>query len=268
MHPEAPQERELIIRTPNTPRKVHPIVFVHGAWHGAWCWDEYFLKYFVGQGYQVYALSFRRHGTSTGAKSLRRCRIADYVDDLTALTETLSVQPILVAHSMGGLVVQKYLETVGAPAAVLLASVPPQGALRATLRTARRISWQFLKANLQLRLYPLVETPQLTREAFFSPTITGDTLLKYFRLIQDESYLAFLDMVLLNLPNPKRVKTPLLVLGGERDAIFRPAEVHATATAYGMEAVLFPDVAHDMMLEPSWEAVAETIVDWLDNQGL
>ena len=268
MHPDATLERELVVRTPNTPRKVHPIVFVHGAWHGAWCWDEYFLEYFVGHGYQVYALSFRHHGTSTGPKSLRRSRIADYVGDLAALTETLSVQPILVAHSMGGLVVQKYLERADTPAGVLLASVPPQGAWRATLRTARRIPWQFLKANLQLRLYPLVETPRLTREAFFSPTIADDALLQYFRFIQDESYLAFLDMVLLNLPNPKRVKTPMLVLGGERDAIFRPAEVHATATAYGTQAVLFPGMAHDMMLEPGWHVVADTIVDWLDKQGL
>jgi len=20
-----------------------PLLFVHGAWHAAWCWDEYFL---------------------------------------------------------------------------------------------------------------------------------------------------------------------------------------------------------------------------------
>ena len=268
MPPDATQERELIVRTPSTPRKVHPVVFVHGAWQGAWCWEEYFLDYFVGQGYQVYALSFRHHGASPGPKSLRRSRIADYVRDLAALTETLAVQPILVAHSMGGLVVQKYLETAATPAAVLLASVPPQGALRAALRTARRIPWQFLKANLQRRLYPLVETPHLARAMLFSPTMTDDALLRYFRLIQDESYLAFLDMVLLNLPNPKRVKTPMLVLGGERDAIFRPAEVHATATAYGTQAVLFPDMAHDMMLEPGWHVVADTIVDWLDKQGL
>lgn len=169
---------------------------------------------------------------------------------------------------MGGLVVQKYLETAVAPAAVLLASVPPQGALRATLRTVRRIPWQFLKANVQLRLYPLVETPRLRRETFFSPAITGDTLLKYFRFIQDESYLAFLDMVFLNLPKPKRVKTPMLVLGGERDAIFHPSEVHATATAYRTQAVLFSDMAHDMMLEPGWRLVADTIVRWLDKQGL
>jgi len=97
VHPEATLETELVVRTPNPPRKVHPVVFVHGAWHGAWCWDEYFLEYFVGHGYQVYALSFRHHGSRTGPKSLRRSRIADYVGDLAALTTTLAVQPILWA---------------------------------------------------------------------------------------------------------------------------------------------------------------------------
>jgi pimeloyl-ACP methyl ester carboxylesterase len=253
---------------PNATRKAHPVVFVHGAWHGAWCWDEYFLEYFVQHGYQVYAPSLRHHGNSLGATSLRWCRIADYVADLAAVADSLTVPPILVGHSMGGLVVQKYLETAPAAAGVLLASVPPQGAFRATLRTVRRIPWRFLKANLQLRLYPLVETPQLTREAFFSPTIADDTLLKYFRLIQDESYRAFLDMVLFNRPKPKRVTTPMLVLGGARDAIFHPNEIHATAAAYGTQAVLFPNIAHDMMLEPGWQAVADTLIAWLGQQGV
>jgi alpha-beta hydrolase superfamily lysophospholipase len=168
---------------------------------------------------------------------------------------------------MGGLVVQKYLETVAAPAGVLLASVPPHGTIRATLRTIWRIPWRFLKANLQLRLYPLVETPHLAREAFFSPTIEGDTLLKYFQFIQDKSYLAFLDMLLLNLPKPHLITTPMLVLGGARDAIFHQGETHATAAAYGTEAVLFPDLAHDLMLEPGWRSAADTILGWLETHG-
>jgi pimeloyl-ACP methyl ester carboxylesterase len=268
MDADVTHAREIIVRRPETARKVHPVIFVHGAWHAAWCWDEYFLEYFVQHGYHVVALSFRHHGASRGPASLRRCRIADYVADLAAVAQSFTPAPILVGHSMGGLVVQKYLETAVAPAGALLASVPPHGALRAALRTLRRIPWRFLKANLQLRLYPLVETPDLTREAFFSPAIENERLLKYFQLIQDESYLAFLDMVLLNRPKPHRITTPMLVLGGTHDAIFYPDEIQATAASYGTEAVLFPDMAHDMMLEPEWRCVADTILEWLATHGL
>jgi len=61
------------------------------------------------------------------------------------------------------------------------------------------------------------------------------------------------------------VSTPVLVLGGELDAIFPPPEVHATAKAYGTTAVMF-DGAHDLMLEPCWPEVAGRIVDWLDKR--
>ena len=30
-----------------------PLLFVHGAWHGAWCWDEHFLDFFAAQGLSV-----------------------------------------------------------------------------------------------------------------------------------------------------------------------------------------------------------------------
>jgi pimeloyl-ACP methyl ester carboxylesterase len=39
-----------------------PLLFVRGAWHGAWCWDEHFLEFFVDKGYRAVALSLRGHG--------------------------------------------------------------------------------------------------------------------------------------------------------------------------------------------------------------
>jgi pimeloyl-ACP methyl ester carboxylesterase len=32
-----------------------PLLFVHGARHGAWCWDEHFLDFFADRGYACYA---------------------------------------------------------------------------------------------------------------------------------------------------------------------------------------------------------------------
>jgi len=57
---------------------------------------------------------------------------------------------------------------------------------------------------------------------------------------------------------PKRVSTPMLVLGAEADGIFSPREIERTARAYGTEPVMLPG-GHDMMLDGSWEAVAERI---------
>lgn len=245
-----------------------PILFVHGMWHAAWCWAEHFLPYFAQHGYVSYALSLRGHGGSEGRERLRWTSLADYVSDVTQVVGGMDRPPVVVGHSMGGMVVQKYLESNRAPAAVLLASAPPQGVVAATVRVASRHPLAFLKANLTMSMYPLVKTPQLAREALFSAGMSEEKVRNYHARLQDESYRAYLDMMGLSLPRPKRVKTPLLALGAAEDSIFSPGEVEATARAYGTRAEVFPNMAHDMMLEDGWQTVTERILGWLNEQDL
>lgn len=225
------------------------------------------MDYFVQRGFSVHAPSLRGHGASEGRDKLRWTRIEDYVDDVVAVAQTLPNAPIVIGHSMGGLVVQKYLELHAAPAAVLLASVPPSGVLATTLRIARRHPLIFAKVNLTLSLYPIVATPSLAREAFFSDSMSAAQVEGYWGRMQDESFLGFLDMLAFNLPRPKKVSTPILVLGASKDTVFSPAEIEATASAYNTTGEIFDEMAHDMMLEPKWESVAERISDWLKGQA-
>jgi pimeloyl-ACP methyl ester carboxylesterase len=258
---------ELLHRDPAHARPT-PLLFVHGAWQGAWCWDEHFLAYFAERGYPAYALSLRGHGTSEQPERSRRVTIADYVADVTQVASQLPSPPIMVGHSMGSLVVQKYLETHTAPAAALLAPTPLGGALRSTLNVARKHPFRFLYANATESLYPLVATPRLCRELFFSPEMPADQVRAYAKRMQNESYRAFVDMIGLTLPRPRRVKTPMLVLGAERDAIFTPREIAATAHAYRTQPRIFPKMAHAMMLEARWQDVAYAILAWLRERGM
>ena len=261
-------ELEIISRTPKGVSRKVPILFIHGAWHGAWCWEKYFMPYFAENGYSSHALSLRGHGDSERPAHFRWMRIADYVEDVARVVDQLPEKPVMIGHSMGGLVVQKYLEEHTAPAAVLLASVPVKGVFRTTLRIALRHPLAFLKANLTWSLYPIIGKPKLTREAFFSEDILPDTLDEYFSLIQDESYLAFLDMMLFKLPNPEKVSTDLLITGAENDRIFLPEEIQATAAAYDKKPEIFKGMAHDMMLEDGWQTVADRILTWLVEKGV
>ncbi len=259
---------EIVTQEPQRNPRPIPILFVHGAWHGAWCWQENFLPYFAEHGYVSLALSLRGHGTSAGREHLRWMRIPDYVTDVAQVVSQLPTPPILVGHSMGGLIIQKYLETHSAPAAVLLASVPVAGVVKATLRIAMRHFWPFLKANLTWSLYPIIGTPSLTREAFFSKDMPTEKIDRYFARMQDESYRAFLDMMIFSLPRPRKVAVPMLVLGAANDTIFHPEEIEATAQAYHTRAEIFPNMAHDMMLEAGWQAVADRILTWLRELNL
>src|SRR3546814_14630796 len=64
------------------------------------------------------------------------------------------------------------------------------------------------------------------------------------------------------------LRLPMLVLGAAQDILIPPAFVRATARSYGTEAEIFPDMAHGLMLERDWEAVARRIRDWLAAEGL
>jgi pimeloyl-ACP methyl ester carboxylesterase len=260
---------EVIDKGSTTESHPVPLLFVHGAWHAAWCWDEHFLDFFADRGYRAVALSLRGHGSSPAPKGLRRCSVADYVADVAEAAAQLSTQPVLVGHSLGGFVIQKYLEHHTAAGALLVASVPPTGVLRAALHIARHHPVPFIKVNASLRLAPLVATPELVRDLFFSASTPDNQVINYQQRVQDESYRVFVDLLAFNLVNTKHVnRVPMLVLGAEDDSIFSQRQVRRTAAVYGEDAEIFPDMGHDMMLEPGWQAVAERIDSWLTARGL
>ncbi len=252
----------IVTRMPSGAARQHPLLFVHGAWHGAWCWEERFLPFFAEAGYESHALELRGHGEDPRPLR-RRTRIADYVADVDDAVHSLGRAPVLVGHSMGGLVVQRYLEGRRLPAAVLLATVPVSGAWGITGRVARRHPLAFLAANATLRLRPLVKTTRLARSLLFADGMGGDEVERLWSRLGDESYRAYLDM-LVRRPKPTRVLTPVLVVAAGKDRITSVAEQRETARAYGTEAVVVDHAAHDLMLDTLWEEAAAAILDWLE----
>jgi pimeloyl-ACP methyl ester carboxylesterase len=245
-----------------------PLLFVHGSWHAAWCWDEYFLDFFAEKGYRALAVSLRGHGKSTTSKPLRRCSCADYVDDVRSVADRLPTPPVVIGHSLSGYVVQKYLESSDAPAGVLVASMSPRGTFGLLLRLTKRHPWLVMQALTTGKSSPCVNTPERAREILFSATTPESHVVRYAARLGEESQRAINDGLLFNPPRPQRVTTPLLVLGGEDDGAFTTKEVRATARAYRTEAEILPGMAHNMMLEPGWITVAERIHTWLGSRRL
>ena len=145
-----------------------PLLFVHGAWHAAWCWEEHFLEFFADKGFRAVAVSLRGHGASPLSKPLNSCSLPDYVDDVRTTVDMLgSEEPVLIGHSLGCLVVHKYLETYPAPAAVLMAPSTSRGARRTAIQMFRRHPWIFLRSSAFGDSANLVNTPALCRESLF-----------------------------------------------------------------------------------------------------
>jgi hypothetical protein len=258
---------ELIRRLPGGETDARPLLFIHGAWHGAWCWDEYMLPYVAEQGIPAYAVSLRGHGASLNDKVMALTTVGDYITDvawaMAQVTAERGQPPVLVGHSMGGYVVQKALERYDVPGAVLMASIPVMGVLPLLLRLTRDYTLTTITALSMLHLYQYVKQVERVHTMFFSPSVPRDDVERWQSQMVNESLGVILQATLLDLPRPKRINpTPLLVLGAANDAIFTVGEVEATAQAYGTTAHIIPEMAHDMMLEPGWQAVADHVVMW------
>ena len=260
---------EFINRKLDGETKATPLLFVHGKWHGAWCWDEYFLPYFAAHGYDCTALSLRGHAGSKGREGLRWYSIADYVSDVEQVASQFDTPPVIIAHSMGGFITQKYLEKhPETSAAVLLTAIPPTGLWPTILSLLRQRPDLVLKTLVTLNPWMMLETQEKARWVLFSDNLPEELLQKYYRQMNGESFRALLDELGLNLVRTKRIQTPLLVIGAENDTVIFPSMVQATARIYGTGAEIFPDMAHDVMLETGWKKVAKRILDWLNTRGL
>src|SRR5664280_1516299 len=128
----------------NTMAGMTGILLVHGAWHGPWCWDHFAVR-LSECGHDVRAVQLRGHDQRPDRIWHR---VRSYVDDLARAAAALPDHPVIVGHSLGGLVVQKYLERNAAPAAVLMASIPPGGTIGLTTRLIARHPLVFAKSNL------------------------------------------------------------------------------------------------------------------------
>ena len=128
------------------------------------------------------------------------------------------------------------------------------------LRRLRAQPLDAIKSNLTVSLWPLVADPETARCLLFSPDMPRREAAKHHARLQDESVLAYLDSLLFNPVSTRRVSGPLVVMGAERDQMVGRTEVEMTAKAYGVEPIIAPDCAHDMMLDLGWRRVADRIV--------
>ncbi len=249
-----------------TSRHPTPLLFIHGAWHAAWCWEN-FLGFFAENGYRAVAVSLRGHGASAVPKRFRLCSLTDYIDDVESVIAQLPVAPILVGHSMGGFIVQKYLQRNDAAAAVLLASASVRGSRGFAQRLMRRHPWLMFRNMLTGDAAYGFNTPTVARGLFYSQNTAESDVARYAALVANESLRVAFD-TFRPIASPESVTTPVLVLGAELDGAITRAEVDATARAYGGQAEIFPDMGHNMMLESGWAEVARHIDAWLTARGL
>ncbi len=267
------KQLEIIERRPSKASEKPPLLFIHGAFTNAECWKEYYLDYFAKNGYHAVALSLRGHGKSWGSESLYSFGIDDYVKDVTKTVAGFKKEPVLIGHSMGGLVVQNYLKLPGsrAGAAILMASVPPEGLARSGFTMmmqypASTFKLQMINALPRSMWKGFVSENEI-RDIFFSETTSTESVLKFMPMFQHESPLAIFEMTFFDMLEAKKIKLPMLVMGAEKDIIIPPGFVQFTASVYQTSPVILENEGHAIMLSDCWQKSADIIIRWLDENG-
>ena len=256
---------EIITRHPSIQRRPLPLLFVHGAYTHAGIWDVNFLPYFADLGYTAHAVSLRGHGGSEGRALLPWLSMADYVEDLTEAIDRIGGKAMLIGHSMGGMVVRRYLRFNKPQGAIFMASAPPYGMWDATIGMLCRDPHLVHQLNMLAVFGPGTINISDVRRALFSDCVPDAELTQYESLFQSESQRVLIDLLAFDPFSWRRdTAVPVLVLGAANDAFLSRSQVDDTARSFGTSATIFPDMAHGMMIEPDWRLVADTIATWLE----
>src|SRR5665647_19083 len=110
------------------------VLMIHGAFCGGWCFED-FVPVLSSRGWSCITpdLSFHVSGpTREPDPQLATTGIADYTRDMAALVKSLPEPPVIIGHSMGGIIAQQLAAKGLARAVVLLASGAPWGVLPTT----------------------------------------------------------------------------------------------------------------------------------------
>jgi pimeloyl-ACP methyl ester carboxylesterase len=242
-----------------------PIVMVHGAFVGGWSF-EWFERPFRAAGYQVHAPHLRGHGPFEPVDRVVGVSMRDYAADLIDFCRTLEAPPVLLGHSMGGLVAQMAAREVGARAVVLLAPSSPWGAAGLTVDN--------LVAGLGVQLTVLahgaVEPNRDIMRTMSLQRMTARAAAPVLARLRPESARAlretvswWLDPFMTTSIGPGPLHMPSLVINGAADRVNPPDTGRQIAERIGGAFVAMPEMSHWLIGEPGWKAVAAHVIGWL-----
>eukprot|EP00878_Enallax_costatus_P004991 GHUV01005250.1.p1 GENE.GHUV01005250.1~~GHUV01005250.1.p1 ORF type:complete len:303 (+),score=88.88 GHUV01005250.1:117-1025(+) len=286
------QKLELIQSSAKKKRTTKPpLLFVHGSYHAAWCWQEKFQPYFADAGYDSWAISLRSQGNSDRQAGATVAGTLDsHAADLAEVVQQLGGLPVMVSHSFGGLIAQKYIlgqapssssngHTSSSPApafgsyprlagAAFLASVPPSGNQALIMRWLKRdlwLSWKITWAFVGKSFANSVEEAKYT---FFSDDLPQADAVRYQQQLAACSPIRLLDLRDMQkqvpLPAAPADHPPVLVLGAKNDKVLDDQACEELAQYYHTKPVLLPNMAHDVMLDTRWRDAADSLREWLD----
>lgn len=250
------------------------IVFIHGMFQNPKSWEKW-AGFFSDRGYNCIAPAWPMHeGDPADLRNnppvgLGDLELSTIVAEMESIVNGLDEKPILIGHSVGGLIVQLLVNKGLAEMGVPIDSVAPNAMLS--------FDWGFMK-NSALITNPFKgnEPFYMDQESFhasFANTMSAEESRKAFNEFATHDSRNVLRDCLgkdghIDVEKPHE---PLLFIGGENDEIIpwelskRNAEAYTDKNSVS-EFKEFANRGHYICGQPGWEDVAEYIYDWLQKQ--
>ena len=248
---------------------MHPIVMVHGAFVGGWAFEA-FRRPFEAAGHTVLTPDLRGHAADDPPGAVIGVSVRDYAGDIAELCRGLEMPPILIGHSMGGLVAQLAARRVKPAALVLLAPTPPWGLAGWSMKEAVTA---FGAQMASLLSNGAVEPSREIMRRMTLDRLTEQEAEPILARLRPESARAvrealnwWLDPFMSSSVGSGPLPTRSLVISGEADHIHPAASGRLVAERIGGEFLSMPRMTHWMLSEPGWEAVAAAALDFIGDE--
>ena len=268
------------------------IIFVHGICHGAWCFKR-FMAFFSENGYECFALNLRGH-SENDRSDLKGARLLDYADDVAQCVtycarycreNGIDEKPLLLGHSMGGAVVQKYAAKFSDTTKGLILFASATAPRMPRLNTFFSLTKKKMRIAAKKSWGCKTSDAEIAQSAFFDGRITSqEEISMYNTLLHEESFWITFQDLYLPYAKKNKISTPILIIGSYADSYFSGKSLWKTASFYGCrekrnkrsasridltfnernQLTILPDLCHDMMLDPEWEKPAKAVLDFME----
>jgi len=247
------------------------IVMIHGMWGSGWYWEN-FKGFFESKGYRCVIPTLRFHDMDPKGipdPRLGTTSLLDYAEDLEKLIRELQVRPILMGHSMGGLLAQILGSRGLAKALVLLTPASPRGIIALKPSVIKSFwsgltTWGFwrkpFRQTFDEAVYSMLnQMPSESWKSIYDKFVyeSGRAAFEIGFWIFDSKGAAKVD--------ESRVTCTVLVIAGEKDRIVPVSVTRKIVEKYKRVATYkeFSDHAHWVIGEPGWQQIAEYVEEWL-----
>src|SRR4051812_20957420 len=240
-------------------RRDRPLVLMM---HGAFSTHEVFrpwIRCFAEHGYRAVSVA-RRGRLGLGPANAKGLQFADYLEDSRRVIEALGEKPVLVGHSLGGLLAQKLAEEDRCAAAVLVAPAPPRSLVPAlhALRPLAALLPSILMGKPMAR-------PETCERIALNRVKCPMERQRIRESLVHESGAVFREMMLGRVRiDASKVRCPVRVIAARDDLVIPPRLAQLTAKQYKAELVIYENNGHWLVEEPGADEIASGIVQWLE----